>query len=260
MRIAIPVLFTALIMLFLCGCDNSISEEETTDLNEAVIQTIDKSKPVTSGNLITKTKTDSDDNIHIEYYDSVGNLVENFVWDKNDTAVSHSIIRYTPDNKIQKKEEIFPGTTNSTIETYQYDSEGNISSKNVSEYKENKLYKSTNYDDDGNILSYSVSEYTGELRTKVEKFDSADTLIEYYTYEYNQSGDMTKYSTFDNNGKIIKYTLFEYSESHLLLSEKYYNADDSIKNYNVYIYNDDGTKKSVISYDAQGNLLSENYF
>ena len=71
---------------------------------------------------------------------------------------------------------------------------------------------------------------------------------------------MTKYSTFDNNGKIIKYTLFEYSESHLLLSEKYYNADDSIKNYNVYIYNDDGTKKSVISYDAQGNLLSENYF
>ncbi len=261
MRIAIPILFSATLLLFLlCGCDNVNLGEETTDVNETVIQTIDKSRPVTTGNLITKTKTDEDENIHVEYYDSLGNLVENYIWNKNDTVVSHSIIKYTPDNKIQKKEEIFPESSDSIIETYQYDADGNVSTKNVSEYNNNQLSKSANYDSQDTLLNYSLSQYENNLRTKIEKFNADDSLIEYFTYEYNQSGLMTKYATFDKNDKIVKYTLFDYNESDLLLSEKYYSADDILKNYNEYTYNDDGTKKSVISYDGNGNLLSENYF
>ncbi len=260
MRIAIPLLFSATLLMFLfCGCNNIVREEETTDVNETVIQTIEKSKPVTSGNLITKTKTDSEGNIHVEYHDSVGNLVEEYVWNNNDTIISHSIMRYTPDNKIQKKEEIHPADNYSVITSYQYDGAGNLFKKTASSYINDRLSTTFIIDGDNNLIEHSKSTYENDLLAKVERFDKNDSLIEYSTYDYNESAQLIKHSVFDKDGNIIRYTLFEYNET-LLVSEKYYSADDSLKNYNEYTYNDDGTKKSVISYDADGTLLAENYF
>jgi len=260
MGIAIPILFSAtLLMLFLCGCDNTKPEEETTDVNETVMELIEKSNPVTEGNLITKTKTDSENNIHVEYYDSVGNLVETFIWDDNNANIRHSITQYTPDRKIQKEETIIPTDNYSVVTSYNYDGSGNLLSKTSSSYRDNRLYSTFLCDAQGELTEHTRRTYNNDLLTKVERFDKNDSLIEYSVYEYNDSLQMIKHSVFDKDGNNIKYTVFEYSNN-ILIYEKYYSPDDSLNNYNEYTYNDDGTKKSVISYDSEGNLLSENYF
>ena len=50
----------------------------TTDNSQQIMDAIDKSSPITTGNLITKTDTDEDGNLNINYYDSNGNLVDNY--------------------------------------------------------------------------------------------------------------------------------------------------------------------------------------
>lgn len=260
MRITFPLLFSAtLLLLFLCSCDNINSTEETTDKNEAVMELIEKSNPVTEGNLITKTKTDAENNIHIEYYDSVGNLVETYIWDNNETNIRHSITHYTQDNKIQKEETIIPADNYTVVTTYNYNGDGSLLSKTSSSYKDNRLYSTMIFDTQGELTEHTRRTYDNDLLKKTERFDKNDSLIEYSVYEYNDSLQMIKHSVFDKDGNIIKYTVFEY-KNNLLISEKYYSSDNSLNNYNEYTYNNNGTKKSVISYDSDGNLLSENYF
>lgn len=263
MRKAIPLILlsAALVTVALSGCDKKMTEEPTTDLNEKIIATIDKSLPVTKGNLITKTNTDTEGNVAIEYYDSVGNLVESYLWSEDDEILSHSVITYTPDNNIRQKEEIAPDGTSSSVESYQYDNEGNFKSKTLNEFEEGKLSKSTSYGADGKITGYSLSEYSDEgLLKKIERFNNSDELCEYYTYEYNDIGQTVKYSAFSSEDELIRYTLFEYNEKGLLTTEKYYDGENKLENYYSFTYYDDGTMQSSASYDSQGNLISEDYF
>ena len=65
--ISILVLGAVFAACLLCSCDADKSEELTTDINDKVISAIDKSSPITDGNLITKTNTDDDGNINIDF-------------------------------------------------------------------------------------------------------------------------------------------------------------------------------------------------
>lgn len=263
MRKVIPLLlFSAVIVaISLSGCDNKVTEEETTDVNEKIIATIDKSLPVTKGNLITKTNTDVDGNIAINYYDSVGNLVESYLWSEDDEILSHSIITYTPDNNVQQKEEIAPDGSSTSVESYQYDNNGDLKTKTINEFNDGKLSKSTSYSADGEITGYSLSEYSEEgLLEKIERFDNSNKLCEYYTYEYNDFGQTIKYSSFNSEHNLICYTLFDYNKKGLLETEKYYNSENKLENYYLFTYYDNGSIQSSASYDSQGNLLSEDYF
>ncbi len=256
---AIPLLLLSavLISVFMTGCDKAVGEEPTTDTNEKIIETIEKSKPVTQGNLITKTNTDDEGKVSVEYYDSFGNLVESYLWNDKE-VLSHSIITYTPDNNIQKKEEIDADGLSSSVESFKYDNEGNLQSKTFNEFSEGRLIKSTNYDTAGNVAGYSVSEYNDDgLLVRINRYDSNDILLDYYTYDYNDKAQAVRYSAYNSDNNLLRYTLFEFNEKGLIQTEKYYDGNDNLENYYSFTYDENGNMIMSSSYDADGNLISE---
>lgn len=258
--ISILILGAIFASCLLCSCDADKSIEQTTGDNDRIIAAIDKSSPITDGNLIAKTNTDDDGNINIEYFDNSGNLVEQFLW-QDEKAISHTVMKYSQDNKIMSKEEISPDGQSNVVYSYQYDSDSNITCTTISTFTDGMLTKSSTYDSDENITGNSYYYYNdSENLIKVERCDGADKLIEYFEYEYNSNGEKSKYSAFSADGAIKKYTTFEYNEDSLLSQEKYFDASDVLQSRFVYEYYDSGSLKSSTQYDNDGNVITQNTF
>ncbi len=257
--IALLVFSTVFLTLFLCACNKKPSEEQTTDNSDKVFTAIDKSTPISQGNLITKTDTDSDGNLNINYYDSKGNLVENFIWD-DDEKVSHSVMTYSETNQLIQKENISPDGQSNTVESYKYNNENSVEQKTVSEYEDGKLKKSTMYDADNKCTGYSLSFYNeADLLTKIERYDSADKLIEYFMYEYNDESQNIKYSAYTSDAVLTKYTTFDYNDEGKVSQEKYFDGNNELLSYYTFEYDENGNMTISRSYDSQGNLKSEDF-
>lgn len=258
--ISLLVISAVLLTFTLCSCNINVAEEETTDNSESVMAAIDKSSPITSGNLITKTNTDDNGNININYYDSKGNLVENFVW-SDDENVEHTLMKYSESNLLLQKEEIAPDGKKNFVESYQYDKDNKIQQKTVSEFEDGKLKISTAYNAKNEKTSHSISFYNDtDKLSKVERYDENDSLEEYYMYEYNDDGKTVKYSAFDAEGNLKKYTTFDYNDNGQLSIERYFSNDNKLENYYKFEYFENGDMKSSSYYDSEGNLLSEDFF
>lgn len=258
--ISILVLGAVFAACLLCSCDADKSEELTTDINDKVISAIDKSSPITDGNLITKTNTDDDGNINIDYFDNKGNLVEQFVW-QDESTKSHTVMKYSEDNKVMSKEEISPDGQSNVVYSYQYDSDNNITGTTVSTFSDGMLKKSSTCDSDDNVTSNSYYFYDDSKNlTKIERRDSNDALIEYFEYTYDTDGQKSKYSSFAADGAIKKYTLFEYNDKSQLIQEKYFDSSDVMQYRFVYEYFDSGNMKSSTQYDSNDNIVSQDTF
>ena len=181
------LLGAALLAVLLSGCDAAGGNEPSTDNSEAFLSVIEKSSPITSGNLITKTKTDEDGNIIVQYYDNENNLVEYFTWDDGwDDLIEHAVMTYSESDKIMSKEIIDPEGKENIYTSYQYDSDDNLLQYTVSEYKDGLLHKATVFDSSDKETGYTLSYYNDSAKvTKVERYDSHDDLCEYYMYEYD---------------------------------------------------------------------------
>lgn len=260
--ISFILLGAALLAVLLSGCDAAGGNEPSTDNSEAFLSVIEKSSPITSGNLITKTKTDEDGNIIVQYYDNENNLVEYFTWDDGwDDLIEHAVMTYSESDKIMSKEIIDPEGKENIYTSYQYDSDDNLLQYTVSEYKDGLLHKATVFDSSDKETGYTLSYYNDSAKvTKVERYDSHDDLCEYYMYEYDKDGRTSKYSEYLPGEQLQKYTEFAYDESGRKISEKYYNGENQLLNYYVFSYYSDGTMKTSEEYDSSGKLVSQNYF
>ena len=197
---------TLSLSVLLCGCAKKDSKESATDNNDRLIEIIDKSTPITDGNLITKTNSDSDGNINVDYYDNNGNLVEQYLWE-DDAEKAHTVMTYSEDNKMLTKEDISPDGQANVVYSYEYDENNSLSSSNESIYEDGALKKSTNYDADGNTIGYSEYYYDDARRLiKIDRYE-ADALAEYFEYEYNSDGQTSKYSAYSaevaNSGNAV---------------------------------------------------------
>ena len=242
--------------VLLCGCSTKDSKESSTDNNEMLIEIIDKSTPITDGNLITKTNTDDDGNINVDYYDNNGNLVEQFLWE-NDEKKAHTVMKYSQDNKMLTKEELSPDGQSNVIYSYEYDEKNNLSSSTESVYSDGALSKSVTYDADSNETGRTEYRYNdnGQL-TKIERYDNSG-IAEYFEYEYNSDGLASKYASYSADGKIKKYTTFEYNDKALISVEYSYDASDVLQDRIVYEYYASGAMKSCTKYDASRNILTQ---
>lgn len=262
MQKAISILILGAITLscLLCSCDLDSGHEETTDVNDEIIEAIDRSSPITDGNLITKTDTDEDGNINIKYFDNKDNLVEQYIWN-DEKEVSHVVMTYSSTDKITKKEEISSDGQTNIVYSYQYDSDDVLQQTTISTFENGMMKKTCTYDNEDNQTSVSIYHYTDSNRlTKIERYDGENILQEYFEYEYNESGLTTKYSAYTASGQIKKYTTFEYNDASQLVKEKYFDAADSLQNYFVYEYHESGNTKSCTKYDADGSLISQSSF
>lgn len=257
--ISILVLGAAILSVFMCGCNTLSGKEDTTDYNENIIEAIEKSSPITSGNLITKTKTDDDGNININYYDDNDNLVEQFIWDE-DENVSHIIMSYTAENKIKTKEEISPDGKSNIVYSYSYNDNDELNQISLNEFENGVLKKSTNYDTENKITGYSQYYYNDNLLTKIEVFDANKKMTEYFMYEYDTNGNKTKYSSFTADSNLKRFTTFDYNDEEQLIKEIYYSSSNEIENYFIYEYYESGKIKTSTKYDLDGNEISKNYY
>lgn len=248
------------ISLILSACDINTDNEYESESNNEIIEVIDKSKPITDGNLITKTNTEKDGSINVEYFDNSDNLVEQYVW-KDDAPVSHYVMTYTDDNLVMTKEEISPDGSDNVVYSYQYDSDNSIFQTTKSIYKDGMLTKSEIYDSNNTVTESTHYTYNENKKlSQVRRFDNNDILLEYFSYEYTDNGLMKKYSSHTADGDIKMYTTFEYNSEALLICEKYFNEKNELQYSMSYDYYESGTKKSSTKYDSQGNILSQTNF
>lgn len=258
--ILVTLLGAAALACLLTACDSSTNDEDVSDLSDEIIAVIDKSTPVSSGNLITKTNTDKNGDINIEYYDNNDNLVEQYVWN-DDSEVSHVVMTYSNDSLMMTKEEISPDKSSNVIYSYQYADDNTPTKTTVSEFENGFLLKTTEYDNNENIVSYSVYSYDeSDNLLKVENYNADGTLSEYFTYEYNSDNLRSKYSTFSADGTVQKYTVFEYNSNLKLSEEAYYDGNGSLEYKFVYEYYESGNKKSSVGYDSEGNMISSDEY
>ncbi len=258
--IAALLISSVAITLLLASCSKSNSEEPTTDDTDKVIAAIDKSIPVTSGNLITKTETDADGNLNINYYNSDGNLVENFVWTETEN-ISHSLMTYSETDKLMQKEYLTPQGITSSVESYVYDSADNLEKKTVNVYEDGKNMTSTTYDADNNVLNSSTYSYNNiELLTKIEIFDKDNNLSEYFCYEYNDKNQNVKYSAYGADSTLKKYTTFEYNDAGLTVAERNFDRENNLLDYYTMEYSDNNELVASRHFDGQGNLTSEDIY
>ncbi len=250
----------AIIAAVLCSC-GTVKEEETTNGDESVSYAVDRSYPITDGNLITKVKIDDEDCVNVEYYDNDGNLVEVFVWDE-EYQKAHTLMKYSGD-KMVSKEELTPDGSHSLLTTYYYDDNGNASGSTVSEYEKGNIAKSTTYDKDGKITGRSESERDENNRLiKISKYDGNDTLLEYTQYEYKDEKNVNPYklSVYNGDESLKSYTEFTYNDDDLCVKESHFDKDGKLSDYYAYEYYDSKTAKSFSRYDADGTLLSREEF
>lgn len=258
--ISILVFSAAVMTLLLSACDTQPAEEPSTDFSDKIIAAIDKSSPISQGNLITKTNTDDDGNLNISYYDSKGNMVESFIW-KDNEKISHSLMTYSDSDKLVRKEEISPDGQSNKVESYKYDANDDIEQKTVNEFEDGKLRKSTVFDADNNVTGYTLSFYSdSDLLTKIERYDEDEDLVEYFMYEYNNKNQNVKYSAYDSDKALVKYTTFEYNEHGKVSIERYFDNDNKLQSYYTFEYFDNGDMMASRSYDSDGNLKSEDFF
>ncbi len=246
-----------MLTILFTSCVKQRSEEPTTDDNDRIIAAIDKSTPISQGNLITKTDTDNEGNLNINYFDSDGNLVENFVWTETEN-IAHSVMTYSDSNMLILKEEINADGKTSSVEAYKYDTENNLTEKTVSEVQDGKTTKSTVYDSDDKILNSTAFSFNAnDTLSKKEIFDSKNKLVEYLIYEYNDKFQNTKCSVFNADSTLKSYTCFEYNSSGLITKEQKFDGKDNLLDYYEMDYAADGSLSASRHFDSDGNLLSE---
>lgn len=255
--ISVFILGAIFVSCVLSACDVKTNNESETDINSEIIEVIEKSQPISDGNLITKTNTEKDGSINVEYFDNNDNLVEQYVW-KDDDKISHSVMTYTEDNMIMTKEEISPDGQSNTVYSYQYDSDNNISQTTKSLYENGLIKKSETYNNNDEITGSAEYIYNAENKlSQIKRYDESQALLEYFTYEYMDNGMVNKYSSYSADGEIKKYTTFEYNEDSLPVLENYFDGDDK-KEYSIaYDYYESGAKKSSTQYDSNGNIISQ---
>ena len=246
--------------LLLCSCDATGGTEETSDQNDEIIAAIDKSSPITSGNLITKSKVDEDGNVNISYYDNHDNLVEQYIWHDGNQK-SHTVMTYSDTKMLLTKEELTPQGSHNLLTQYQYDSEDNLLQKTINEFENGQLTKSTTYNADEEITGYSLSFYNDTNRiSKIERYDADGEMQEYFMYEYDGDGHTSKYSAYTEDGVLKRYTTFAFNDKGWLIEEKYFDGGNKLQEYYIFDYYDSGNQKTSSHYDAEGNLLSEDHF
>lgn len=257
--ISLLLIGAAVMSVLLCSCDPNAQEEPSTEEESRIIAAIDKSTPVTAGNLITKTKTSGDDLV-VEYYDSNSNLVESFVWTDDDSQKQHSVMTYTEDNLLSSRTELTPDGSNSIVTMYQYNSDSSVQSKTVSEYEQGVITKASTYDANDEMTGHSDYHYDDDKLTKIERFDGEDNLAEYFVYDYDDSDRAVKYSSYSPDEKLKKYSTFSFDENGKLAEEKYFNGNNELESYYKFSYYSNGVMKESTHYDANGKILSQDFF
>lgn len=262
MQKAISLLLIGAVVMsvFLCSCESqSGNEESSTGDDEKIIAVIEKSIPITKGNLITKTKTDGKD-IIVDYYDSFANLIEEFVWANGETQKQHTVYAYTQDNAIASVTELTPDGKHMLVTAYQY-AGSDLYQKTISEYEDGRLNKTTTYNAQDEVTGYSLSHYGEEDRLeKIERFDSENKLEEYFLYEYDSAGRTSRYASYTADDQLKQYSTFTFNTDGKLTEEKYFNGNDELESYYKFSYYASGTMKDSVRYDANGNILSQDFF
>lgn len=250
---------TVVMSLLLCACDATGGTEETSDQNDEIIAAIDKSSPITSGNLITKSKIDEDGNVNISYYDNHDNLVEQYVWHDGNQK-SHTVMTYSETKQLMTKEELTPEGSHNLLTKYKYDSEDKLQQKTINEFEYGQLTKSTTYNADEKLTGYSLLFYNDADRlSKIERYDADGEMQEYFMYEYDGDGHISKYSAYTEDGALKQYTTIAYNDKGWPIEEKYFDDEDKLQGYCIFDYDDSGNLKTSSHYDAEGNLLSQDH-
>ena len=166
------------------------------------------------------------------------------------------------------------------LDTYTYDSNGNLLEVEQDKYTNGLLLekdyynnsweriKQDNYDSNGNLIENSLFTYNSSgnlLEVEQDKYTN-DLLLE--KDYYNGSWERIKQDNYDSNGNLIENSLFTYDSksnlleveqdkytNDLLLEKDYYNGSwERIKQDN-YDSNGNLIENSLFTYDSKSNLL-----
>lgn len=214
-------IISILIVVFFCSCSerpSEIEEESRTDIKSDVYHAIESCVPKTAGNLVTKTKYNSDGNLQIDYIDASGNVVETYIVHEK-KVLSHTLYTYTAQSQIET-ERTFDKDDRLTAEIkYLYESDGDFDGAKITQFKKGVAVKISYLDSDSELESYAIPHYKDGKLVKADYYENDGDLKYSFTYEYNSDGNVTKFSQYEPDGDLVKETMYEYGEGNELMTE-----------------------------------------
>jgi antitoxin component YwqK of YwqJK toxin-antitoxin module len=207
-------------------------------------------------NVILEIKYDPSGKVEEKYifrFDNKGNLLEEISYLTDDEIAEHKTYEWDDKNKIIRSFKLYADDTKDQI-LYHYDlqghvtektttdSEDEIESREIMEWKENLLVKKQILEF-GEMILEETNEYdeAGNLTANIKwTSEEGKTKIEYY---YDEKKQLIKALTYDNNGKLINKTMYLYNEE-----GKFIQADfESARN----------KTSTIILYDDHGNAIEQ---
>lgn len=209
------------------------------------------------GTYLSKVTVESSDRTQITTYNEYEDIVSIVIYDKDNNKIYDAYMEYTYfENGTVKLSKLYLDGILTKEEEYEveekYDEDGMYS-------VEHYLVIRTTYDEDGEktVETYSKN---GDLISEI-KYDKDNNEIEnlYWEYIYDENGNL-KCDRFYVNGFLSEeneYAVIYYEDgnfdSYLAVNTYYYEDGDKY----VTEYNEDGQEIREITYDKDGNIISE---
>lgn len=135
-------------------------------------------------------------------------------------------------------------------------------------YADGTLKERAEFTEDGLQTFWEFYNEEGQLEQKYTYSEPGvmEEMVHYPEYggkevtHYDAQGNETETIVYDENDAVLRRTTYAYDENGRLVQTNSYNGWDVLFTYEVFTYYDNGYRKSMISYRADGSVISEMYF
>ena len=167
-------------------------------------------------------------------------------------SVNYTPFAYVDGGYVEETDE----NGNTTLVKY-YDADGNLTSKELSEYDSagNRISK-TLYTADDQVIS--IREYDSQGRTtKYSSYDEGN-LSYWVTTEYGEDGHRSSENEYNADGQMEQQTTYEWVGDNIKkqVDTHYYEENGTVSGYRVLECDDNGNHVSDTQYDSEWNVTS----
>jgi hypothetical protein len=172
--------------------------------------------------------------------------------------------------RIVKQGYPFDDTNIESDITNEYDENGNLIKKLQIVYRGGAISQTIlrEFDENGRDIHLLHEMASGETSESFHKYGQNNEVIDYKSYKngvltensfkkYDENGNLTRESRHTTHWKTDEF--YTYNSNNLRVEYKKY-TDDALEKRTVYEYHQNGQRSSVITYDAEGNIISETYY
>jgi hypothetical protein len=266
--IFLPVLTLIVVCL---SCQRDAGQDDDYSRIKSVKENVYEAK-VVDGVIQKGTPIGSYFDNSLTEYDSSGNIVKQMFFFSDGTLSMQYDFHYDEDRLV--KQNIYDDQHNiiylykfvydemgNMCEKTMLDPDGQIVSRIVSCYDENKEIEQVRYNSQGESVNKQLFYYDeSDNLVKKDLYGGTDKIVSTYLYDYDQFGNKIEESLL-RAGEYLDYLhVFTYDEAHNVVKEEYYGKERELTGYLICFYDDENRMVKKCMFDQDSNVIQNNIF